>query len=398
MEEVSPPEVIGRGPHHRVIQRVVAEPGPDGQRRPRVSRYTELATGLHRAVEDGQGGVTWVETEEKFELVPGGAVARGQHTVRINGDFLAGAVVDLELGGHRFRSRLLGLALTDVSSGQSVLIAEPQACEGELTAPNVILFRDALAGPVRCDVRFTFTRAGFAQDVICRTRVPDPKDLGLDPVWTRIEVWTVLDASEPTGRETRLAKPEEAGLPMLDAGMSDETVHWGALRLGPGRAFLLGEEESDEIVVAKDIVDLQQTRFLIEKIDYVDVEDELRQLPLAAVPPAGAARPAQARVRAGSRRAALTAALRRDQDRRERAQAGVGPPGRATRTFAVASAVPPAATAREPGLVLDYQLINVNTNAVVFQKAQSAERGTLPFSSATIKMAGLTSPSAQANA
>lgn len=366
--------VVGIGPDHRVIERQV----DDGRGGTRVSRYTELATGLHRPVDDGQGGVQWVETEEKFELVEGGAIARGQHTVRINGDFTAAEVVDLELGGQRFRSRLLGLAMTDMSTGQSVLIAEPQACVGELIAPNVILFRGALAGPGDFDVRYMFTRAGFSQDVICRSRLPEPREYGLDNCWTRLEVWSVVAAPEPTSREPRLAKPEEALLPMLDAGLSDETVRWGALRLGPGRAFTLGREErtdlDGEFVVAKDLVDVEQTRFLVEKVDYVDVEEELQKLPVAAAK-AGAANQGQAGVGHASRREALVAALRQDRDRRAQQRAQALPAGPQKPAFQIAalrsngaspgSGVDPG---REPGFVFDYQLVNANTNGTIFKK------------------------------
>jgi hypothetical protein len=360
--------VIERGPNHKVIERTVEEVTSDGRIITRPSRYTAIASGMN-VLENGM----WREVEEKFELIPGGAVARGHHQVTISGDFQANGVVDLvSSDGRRFRSHLLGLAYTELTTAQSVLFAEPQACAGELVAPNVILFRDAFAGPARCDVRYTFTRGGFSQDVICRSRLPDPAQWGMDKTWTRIEVWSVVDAEEPSLREQTLAKPEEWELPMFDAGMSDETLQWGSLRIGPGRAFMLNDEDDSGVVVAKNLVVLDQTRFLVEKLDYVDVEDELQNLPLAA---ANLRAPAalQARVAHPSRNAALTAAWRRDRQRRERQEARAGVPGEANRPEPTIAAKPQillagVRRANEPGLVIDYQTINVNTNSAIFRR------------------------------
>ena len=134
-------EVLSRGPNSRVVQRTVREVLPDGSVTERLSKYEEVASGLHHWTSAGPGAKEgegqWSETEEKFEIFPGGAVAHGQHIVIIGPDLRERGVVDIELGGHRFRSGLLGLAYTDSSvPGKSVLIGEPQACVGELVAPN----------------------------------------------------------------------------------------------------------------------------------------------------------------------------------------------------------------------------------------------------------------------
>ncbi len=359
--------ILQRGPNSRVVERLIREVQPDGKMVDRKSRYEEVASGLHRwqPSEQNPNAGEWVETEEKFELVPGGAVARGQHTVFIGADFQAQGVVNLELAGQRFRSHLLGLAYTEMTTGRSVLIGEPQACEGELIEPNIILFRNALSGPVQCDVRYTFTRGGFSQDIICRSRLPDPVEWGFDKIWTRVEVWSVVDAPEPV-RKTALAKPEERTLPVADAGMSDETLEWGSLRIGPGRAFMLGDQDNVEIgetIVAKNLIDLEQTRFLVEKVDYVDIEDESRGLPVAAAKAEDGK--AQANLRHPTRDKALLAAVQESKRRRSKQEARaipavITPPGLRT------AAVRPSR--EEPGLVLDYQVVNVNTNGMVFQR------------------------------
>ena len=55
-------EIVERGPHHRVWERVEFEPGPDGRLVGRPRRYVELATGLHYWAEG-----RWQESRQEIE-------------------------------------------------------------------------------------------------------------------------------------------------------------------------------------------------------------------------------------------------------------------------------------------------------------------------------------------
>ncbi len=117
----SEPRVTERGAHHRVIERTVAEVQPDGTTRERVSRYTELASGLHFQDERGE----WIESREEIEILNGAAVARqGPVKVIFAANINSLGVIDLSVlrGGveQRFRSHVLGLYYTDYASGKSV--------------------------------------------------------------------------------------------------------------------------------------------------------------------------------------------------------------------------------------------------------------------------------------
>ena len=347
------PQVIELGPNHRLVQSLVQETLPDGQVVERSSSYMEVASGMHY-VKNGQ----WVASQEKFELFPDGAVAtNGQHSVILNRNINTSGTVDLlSAEGMRLSSHLLGLAYTDMLTGQSILFSEPQDSILELESPNVVIFRNALTGPVRCDVRYTYTIGGFAQDIIIRERLPDPALWGLTKEFVRVEVWSEVVAPAPTLREQRLVKPEEAQLPMLDPGMSDETIQWGTLCLGPGRAFLLNEDEaSSSVAVGKNFVELELRKFLIEKVDYIDIEEILRNFPQAAIKAANP-KGQQAGVRHPSRNAALAAIPRRQ---RQEARAV----GTNIQTILTAS----TKETREKGLVIDYQTFNVNTNDFTFK-------------------------------
>jgi hypothetical protein len=167
------PVVAERGPHHRVMQRTLVETLPHGRTRNKVSSYTELATGMHYW-QDGQ----WAESREEIELFQDGAIARhAQHQVIFSPNLNTEGAIDLLApDGKRFRSHVLGLAYTDSATGNSQLIAEVKDSIGELVAPNIVLYRDAFDGPFVADVRYTFSRHGFEQDLIIRETPPSPAD------------------------------------------------------------------------------------------------------------------------------------------------------------------------------------------------------------------------------
>ena len=64
--------VVERGPHHRVLSRVVWERDPAGNTVARTNSYYELCTGMHYLDGNGQ----WAESKEEIDAYPGGAVAQ----------------------------------------------------------------------------------------------------------------------------------------------------------------------------------------------------------------------------------------------------------------------------------------------------------------------------------
>jgi hypothetical protein len=174
----SDPQVVERGPHHRVIERVFTEQQPDGSVAERVSRYTELATGLHFKNDRGE----WVESKEEIEIFQGAAAARqGQHQVIFAANLNSPGAIDLLApDGKRFRSHVLGLAYTD-GSGRSVMIAEVTDCTGAVLPPNQVLYESALQGDCVADVRYTYTKAGFEQDIVLVTAPPSPSEWNMNP-------------------------------------------------------------------------------------------------------------------------------------------------------------------------------------------------------------------------
>lgn len=320
-----------------------------------TNSYIELASGLNYLDPATQ---KWVESKEEIEIVQGGAIARqGQHSVSFSANVnTAGGIQTTAADGKILRSHVLGLAYTDAASGQSVLIAGVRDSIGEV-AGNQVIYRDAFDGPFKADLRYTYTKAGFEQDVIFREAPPSPEKFGFDPETTRVEVWTeFLQPPQPLKTDAVLKTESDALVrsAMVDPDLTDETLDFGAMRIGAGIAFSLDEGvdavEQKSIPVGKNWIRLEGRDFLIEKVDFEDALPGLQKLPQApeAQPVDGEK---QASLPAKPRHQLLTA-LKAPLHEKDQAQAPSKP-------MKMALAVPP-----ERGFVLDYSLVSSQPNMV----------------------------------
>jgi len=337
-------KVEERGPHSQRVEVVRELADEQGGTITVTNSYVQLESGLNYRNEQGE----WVASEPKFEITAEGVTAwKGQHRVSLAGNLDTQGAVQLRLpDGRLIEGHVVGLAYYDAATGESVLFAPMKASDGWLMADNQVVYPDAFEG-TQADVRYTYQRHGFAQDIILRATPPDPAKYGLDPATTRLEVWTEFTQTpEPELRAAEGAVPESA----------DQTVDFGSMQIGEGRAFVLGEEKMGGVPmggvpVRKRWVKSEQNRtFLIEAVDLPAVAAELEQLP--APPEEASVRPA----RAGSRWQALNAL-----------------PVKPRNTSAETAMLRPTqdhqlvAAYRQPGFVVDYQVISANTNNFTFR-------------------------------
>ncbi len=285
-ETKAEPRIIERGPHHRVIERTVTETLPDGRTIQRKSSYTELAQGMHY-LKDGQ----WVESKEEIEIFNGAAVARqGQIQVIFAANLNSPGAIDLlATDGQRFVSHVLGLIYTDYVSGRSVMIAEVKDSIGALTAPNQVTYPDAFEGDCAADVRYTYTRAGFEQDIILRTAPPSPAEWGLDPETTRLEVFTeflAIPEARATSVTLKREEDEIARQSMKEPDLIDQRLDFGGLHIGQGQAFPLGTTpdpfDESSVPTGKSLEVIDGRTILIEKVDYPAIREQLGHLPKSA--------------------------------------------------------------------------------------------------------------------
>lgn len=282
-QERTPFTVVERGPHHRVWQREGVRVLPNGRAITNRSSVVELETGMHR-LQDGQ----WVESKEEIELFQNGAIARhGPIQIIFEPNINTRGAIDLlTADNQRLRSHVIGLGLFDPSTGNSELIAEVKDSIGELQPPNEIFYRDAFNG-VAADLRYTSRKSGFEQDVIIRETVELPP--GYDPATTVMEVWTEF-----------IEAPVPQKIINVRGRAQDETLDFGTMRMGLGKAFVLGEDRTgaNTVPITKKWMTLEGRTFLIEAVEFQAVSERLQDLPArkerAALPGRKTIQPARA--------------------------------------------------------------------------------------------------------
>ncbi len=335
-QAVSPFYIVSeRGPHHRVIQKVVPTTNDRGQISLTTnSAYIELATGMHHLVAG-----KWVESTEDIQIVPtgGGAATNGAHQAYFPGDIYQGAISVMTPDGKNLRFRPLGLGYFDGTN--SVLIAELTNSVGQiLPSGNRVVYTNAFSGDIVADVRYTYTRAGFESDVILRTCPPGPEQYGLNPAAVRLQVLTEF-FSPPQPILSTSTLPDQAGLSLVD-----DTLSFGTMDIGLGQAFMAGTSaQAADVYVAKEWVQLSGRQFLIEEVPVRAVAQQLQTLPQPALNATLEKRP-----RIVSRELALPAPrLVKDSQDQPMRMAKVDE--------------------ASPALVLDFQTINTSQNGYTFQ-------------------------------
>ncbi len=326
--EPTPYAITVQDGNSRVWESTVYETGPSGQVVPRKHSYTEMASGLNHWV-NGQ----WVESKEWIDILPNGtAVAtNGQHQAYFPGDIYQGQIKLVTPDGLQLNSRPMGLSYFDGTN--SVLIAELTNSVGVVVGNNQVVYPNAFTD-FKVDLRYTYTKAGFEQDIILRQQPPTPESLGLNPDATRLQVLTeFFSPPQPTIQTTQL--PVQAGL-----SLSDQSLGFGTMQMVPGKAFLLGTNAvNPKARVSKHWLLLNGRQFLVEEVPVDAILDGLASLPLTAM-------------NSGSSKHSLIASKHMKLPHQRLAQNN-------SKTMLMAKAELPA-----QGFVLDYQTVSGNLTNV----------------------------------
>lgn len=229
----SPYTIAERGPHHRVWSRVTWQTNEFGQLLSVTNAFTELETGMHYQRE-GQ----WLGSKAQIDLLADGAAAtNGPHKVIFAANLNTPGAIDLTTpDGVRLRSRVFGLSYFDRSNGKAVLLGSIKDSIGLLVSDNQVIYTDAFTG-VEADVKCEYSKAGFEQNTLIRSRLPSLSDFSLNPASTSLQVLTeFFDPPAPIHSERVRAN-----------GTPDDSITFGAMTMGPGSAFSVGEpnENSD---------------------------------------------------------------------------------------------------------------------------------------------------------
>jgi hypothetical protein len=246
--------VANIGGDYRVWQKVVpAFTNEQGQAISRTNSYTELATGMNFL----SNGI-FVPSSENIQITAGGGAAtNGQHQVNFAANINAANAVQITTPDNlQLNTHILGMSFYDSSSGSNVLFAELQDSTGQVAANNQVVYPNAFTD-CAADVRYTYTRAGFEQDIVVKRQLPDPGTYGLNPDTTWLEVWTEF-MDPPTPAITQVA------------GGADEWLDFGTMKMFRGKAFIMGDE-SNSVPVQKQWLTVQGRSFLVERVRFDSV-------------------------------------------------------------------------------------------------------------------------------
>ncbi|HTR42489.1 MAG TPA: hypothetical protein VMH87_12820 [Pseudomonadales bacterium] len=259
----TPPVIISRDANSRVWGWTSYQLAPSGQTIPQVHHYTEMASGLCYN-QNGQ----WADSQEQINILPDGSAAatNGQHQAYFPADIYNGMVTLVTPDGLQLQSQPVGLSYDNGTN--LVLIAALTNSVGELISPNQVLYPNAFNG-LKADLLYTYTKAGFEQNIIIREQPPSPENFGLnlENAWLQMET-EFFNAPEPA----------------VTGDKSDEFLDFGVMQMVPGKAFLLGTNEPDTGVnVNKSWVNVSGRQILVEQVPVMALADALSVLPTAQI-------------------------------------------------------------------------------------------------------------------
>jgi len=268
-------QVIRQDANSQIWQQTTYENAPNGNVQPHIHQYTELATGLNHLV-NGQ----WVPSSEEISILPDGTAAatNGQHQAYFPTDIYNSAIKLVTPDGKILQSQPVALSYDDGSN--TVLIAILTNSVGQIVGNNEVIYTNAFGG-LSADLRYTYRKDGFEQDVVLHEQPPAPADLGLNPVTTKIQVMTEFFNS-PQPKITAWQWRTSTG-----ATNSNANFNFGSMTMIPSKAFSIGSRANRSLdrmngkQVQKMWTKIQNRQFLIEELPITAIGDDLESLPLS---------------------------------------------------------------------------------------------------------------------
>jgi hypothetical protein len=254
------------------------QPGASGA----ASRLVEVGTGMNYF-----DGKKWVASEAAFEATPTGFIAsKLQHKVKLSGQLnKIGSVEVTTPDGLQLKSTPIAIGFYDAASGKTAFIASIKDSEGVLVSSNAVLYKDAFnENGVSADVLYTLEKGSFEQDVIVTGHL-DPRDYGFPAETTRLQVFTEFyNPPQPDRirRPIRVEANDQVRQKLTTPDLVDEVLGFGEFVLATGRsAGALANDGSSAAPVAKEFRTLDGRHFLIESVEYPNIDTELKRLPAA---------------------------------------------------------------------------------------------------------------------
>lgn len=258
--------------HQRIEERLV-----DRELVRSTNEWTVVQPGIGYWSDEEQA---WKASTTEIELAEVGAVYRkGPFQLKFPADYTTGPI-EFTLPDKRIvKIQTMGLALRDGESGESVWLGEARSTAGFLDR-NTIIYPDAFSG-IKADIVAKVGIGRWENDIVIREQTVSPQALGWKPEKAVLEIWH---------RIIEMPEAEIGRAPLTRADRSvelDEQLSFGDTFLGPGTAFLVGENQAvlatgeGGIQVSKErYVDPDANAvYLIEKVPFREAAAHLQTLP-----------------------------------------------------------------------------------------------------------------------
>jgi hypothetical protein len=265
------------GPNHSTYRKLVTTAdAATGEVSTRTNSFTILSAGKNM-----WNGSAWVESDAKLVVTNNSILGIGTETeVRFSANINTDGATKIRVPpkdphgrAEWINTHLLGIALETPET--NIVIGTLRDSEATVTAkdPRAVLYTNALEGPgLLCSVRYDFSQAGVAQNVIIHS-LPSLQSLGLanvSPDDVKVVVMSEL-VNSPTPRIRQHTWTAGGKI------FSDQFLDFGTTAMIPGKSYRVGADRKTGIPTEKRFEIIAGRSVLLELLPLSRVQKELQR-------------------------------------------------------------------------------------------------------------------------
>ncbi len=266
--------VVDKGQNYRTWSRLTFQTNADQTVTSRTNQVIEVGNWIHRWQTNQSGVGVWVPCAPEIVATTNGIVGRGApHSLLLASNCNSYAAVQLRLPeGQVLKSHLLGLAYYDQASGSNLMFATLTNSTAQIIGTTRVSYPSAFSG-VDASIAYSYTRAGFSQEIRFNEMPPDPAEWGLNPATSHLLLITEF-VQAPTPSVHTNAWP--SGMET----MQNQELDFGQMKMTVGFAFRSSTNNRKRgIPTAKQWQTLSGRTVLVERLQWSRVRAEAAGLP-----------------------------------------------------------------------------------------------------------------------
>jgi hypothetical protein len=271
--------VVSRSADSDILVETNFESLPTGQTVPIVHQVTRIASG-----ENYFDGTEFQPSDPVFQLSADGQSVyadKVQMPVRILANLAeSNSVTITSPDSIVLGATPIAIGLYDAVSGNSLVIGEITNSSGTLYGNDQVAFTNCFNG-ISADVLFTLQKGSFSQDIVWEQNI-NPADYNFPTNTTWIQIFTAINGPMPQeiARPIYVESDPAIRAQMASPDFIDHTILFGQLKFGPGHVFSTTTTNIFQgAPIAKAIENINGQSYLVESIEFPDIQQELEALP-----------------------------------------------------------------------------------------------------------------------